>query len=89
MLEKLNSLNKAANDKEYIELVKDIINNEVVKEMKKYRQHYDVNTFEHCMNVSYISYKICKKLKILRHIEPVYGKFLQAEKKNGYKYPSC
>ena len=63
MLEKINSLNKAANDKEYIELVKDIINNDVVKEMKKYRQHYDVNTFEHCMNVSYISYKICKKLK--------------------------
>lgn len=63
MVEKLKTLNKATNDKEYMELVKDLINNDVVKEMQNYRQHYDVNTFEHCMNVSYISYKICKKLK--------------------------
>ena len=63
MVEKLKTLNKATNDKEYMELVKDLINNDIVKEMQNYRQHYDVNTFEHCMNVSYISYKICKKLK--------------------------
>mgnify|MGYP001852046506 CR=1 FL=1 len=54
---------KAINDKEYMQIVKDIINNETVAEMKKYRQHYDINTFEHCLNVSYISYRICKKLK--------------------------
>ena len=64
MVEKLKTLNKATNDKEYMELVKDLINNDIVKEMQNYRQHYDVNTFEHCMNVSYISYKICKKLKL-------------------------
>ena len=46
-----------------MQIVKDIINNETVAEMKKYRQHYDINTFEHCLNVSYISYRICKKLK--------------------------
>ena len=57
-------LEKAMNDKEYMEIVKDIINNETVAEMKKYRQHYDINTFEHCLNVSYISYRICKKLKL-------------------------
>lgn len=56
-------LEKAINDKEYMQIVEDIINNETVAEMKKYRQHYDINTFEHCLNVSYISYKICKKLK--------------------------
>ena len=56
-------LEKAINDKEYMQIVKDIINNETVAEMKKYRQHYDINTFEHCLNVSYISYRICKKLK--------------------------
>ena len=63
MVEKLKTLNEATKDKEFIELIKDLINNDTVKEMQKYRQHYDVNTFEHCMNVSYISYKICKKLK--------------------------
>lgn len=56
-------LEEAINDKEYMEIVEDIINNATVAEMKKYRQHYDINTFEHCLNVSYISYKICKKLK--------------------------
>ena len=56
-------LGQAINDKEYMQIVKDIINNETVLEMKKYRQHYDISTFEHCLNVSYISYKICKKLK--------------------------
>lgn len=56
-------IEKAINDKEYIDIVKDIINNETVLEMKKYRQHYDINTFEHCLNVSYISYRICKRLK--------------------------
>ena len=56
-------LEKAINDKEYMQIVEDIINNETVAKMKKYRQHYDINTFEHCLNVSYISYKICKKLK--------------------------
>lgn len=57
-------LEKAMNDKEYMEIVKDIINNETVAKMKNYRQHYDINTFEHCLNVSYISYRICKKLKL-------------------------
>ena len=38
-------LEKAINDKEYMQIVKDIINNETVAEMKKYRQHYDINTF--------------------------------------------
>ena len=32
--------------------------------MKQYRQHYDVSTYEHCMSVAYINYKICKKLKL-------------------------
>ena len=49
-------------NKEFIDIIKDITNNEKVQEMKKYRQHYDVSTYEHCLNVAYISYKICKKL---------------------------
>ena len=63
MNEKLKTLNKAAKDKDFMKIIEDLINNNTVKEMKKYRQHYDITTFEHCLNVSYISYKICKKLK--------------------------
>lgn len=49
---------------EFYSLISDIISNETVQEMKKYRQHYNTSTYEHCFNVAYISYKICKKLKL-------------------------
>ncbi|MBR3673555.1 MAG: HDIG domain-containing protein [Clostridia bacterium] len=32
--------------------------------MKEFRQHYDTSCFEHCKNVAFISYKICKKLNL-------------------------
>ena len=38
--------------------------NPTVQEMKLYRQHYETSCFAHCFNVSFISYKICKKLKL-------------------------
>lgn len=48
-------------DKEYISLISDIIKNEKVQEMKKYKQHFEINCFDHCLFVSYNSYLICKK----------------------------
>ena len=35
-----------------------------VQEMKKYKQHYETSTFDHCYMVSYYCYKVCKKLKL-------------------------
>ena len=32
--------------------------------MKKYKQHYETSTFDHCYMVSYYCYKVCKKLKL-------------------------
>lgn len=49
---------------EFYSIIRDLINTDSVQEMKKYRQHYDTSTYEHCFNVSYISYKICKKLNL-------------------------
>lgn len=49
--------------REFLEIVDDLVKNKKVNEMKKYRQHYDINTYEHCKNVAFISYKICKKMK--------------------------
>jgi len=60
----MKKCNKWTQNKEFIEITKDLLTNEKVKEMKNYRQHYDISTYEHCLNVSYISYKICKKLKL-------------------------
>ena len=58
------ALNKISENVEFYSIVRDLINNETVQEMKKYRQHYNTSTYEHCFYVSYISYKICKKLKL-------------------------
>lgn len=58
-------INYAINTKEnteFIYIISEIINNPRVQEMKNFRQHYDTSCFEHCLEVSYISYRICKKL---------------------------
>lgn len=57
-------INKIYEDKEFICIIDDIINNEIVQKMKDFRQHYNVSCFEHCLCVSYYSYLICKKLKL-------------------------
>jgi len=51
------------NDKEYINIVKDIIDHE---EFSKTKQiiHHGLNRFDHCVRVSYFSYKVTKLLKL-------------------------
>ena len=48
-------------DKEYIEIVSELLKNEKVLEMKQYRQHHNISCFDHCLFVSYNTYLICKK----------------------------
>jgi len=50
------------NEMEYRECVADIICNPVVLSMKKYIQHRNISCFQHCINVSYNSYLICRYL---------------------------
>ncbi len=45
---------------EFEEIIKDIVSNKTVQEMKKYRQHCDISCFEHCYRTAYYCYKICK-----------------------------
>lgn len=49
---------------EFNEIVKEMITNETVLEMKKYRQHCDIDCFAHCYYVAYTSYKVAKKLNL-------------------------
>ena len=56
------TLEKVKQDSEFDSIIEDIINNKTVQEMKNYRQHFNTSTFDHCLNVAYINYKICKKL---------------------------
>ena len=59
---KENSLKAYNNRKEFINIIKDLINNETVQPMKNYRQHFNSSCFDHCLEVAYWSYLICKKL---------------------------
>lgn len=47
-------------DKRYMECVYDIISSEPFERMNDFIQHGTTTTLEHCLSVSYISYKICK-----------------------------
>ena len=46
------------NNKEFLEIVQPLLDNEKVQEMKKYRQHYETTTYDHCLVASYYCYKI-------------------------------
>ncbi len=48
--------------KEYYHFVQDLLENDVVCKMKDYRHHYSTTCYQHCLNVSYYNYLICRKL---------------------------
>ena len=52
---------KILKDKDYMLIISDLLNQEKVQEMKQYRQHHNINCFDHCLFVSYNTYLICKK----------------------------
>ena len=53
---------KIQNNIEFQSIIKDIIEDETVQEMKNYRQHYNTDCFEHCYMASYYCYSLCKKM---------------------------
>ena len=56
---------KIENDKDFINIIKDIIENKTVQKMKNYRQHYQTSCFEHCLVASYFCYLYCNRLFFL------------------------
>lgn len=48
--------------REYYEFVQDLLESDVVNEMRNFRHHYSTTCFQHCMNVSYYSYLVCRRL---------------------------
>ncbi len=49
---------------EFKDTLEDIIKNRTVQKMKNNVQHGDTSCFEHCMNVAYYSFILCKKLHL-------------------------
>lgn len=53
-------LNTNENKQEFENILKDILENSKVLKMKEYIQHYDTTLFDHCYNVAWITFKMCK-----------------------------
>lgn len=51
-------------NKEFLEIIDELIKNETVQEMKNYRQHYETTCYEHCLAVAHYCYMICKKYNL-------------------------
>ena len=49
---------------EFRQIIEEIISNEKVKEMKKYIQHGKTNCYQHCYEVAYYCFCICKKVRL-------------------------
>lgn len=52
------------NKQEFFNIISDLIFTEPVQQMKNYRQHFNSSCFDHCLEVSYWSFIICKKLHL-------------------------
>ncbi len=51
-------------DREYDDCIADLIAHEEVQRMKQFMQHADISCLRHCLFVSFLSYLVCKKLKL-------------------------
>lgn len=45
---------------DFINAIKDILTNEHVLQMKKFIQHGNTTCYQHCLNVAYYNYRLCK-----------------------------
>ena len=51
-------------DIEFQQIIKPLISNTTVQQMKNYRQHYETSCFDHCYCAAYYCYLICKKYNL-------------------------
>lgn len=51
---------KMEQNQEFFAAIKDIIKHPVVIKMKEYPHHYRTNCYQHCLNVAYANFVICK-----------------------------
>ena len=61
--------------REFIDTIKDLNANSQVQNMRNYRQHCSVSCYKHCLEVSYMTYKYCKKHN-LDYVSGARGAFL-------------
>ena len=58
------NLRRDSEGEAYYRLVSDLLENELVLKMKEFTHHGETTCFQHCLNVSYYNYKICRFLSL-------------------------
>lgn len=53
-------------DSEYYTLVADLLESSIVRQMENYTHHGRTTCFQHCLNVSYFNYRLCRVLNLNR-----------------------
>jgi uncharacterized protein len=56
--------NLETESEEFFSYIEDLLELPEVQQMKTYRHHGRATTFDHCINVAYYNYKLCKLLKL-------------------------
>lgn len=49
---------------EFMNIIQDLIKNKSVKQMRNFNQHAGTSCYQHCMQVAYYTYVLCKKLHL-------------------------
>lgn len=57
-------LQKIYSNDEFIQMIDDLLNNDTVKQMENFRQHYETSCFDHCLIASYYCYLYGKKFNL-------------------------
>ena len=57
-------LQKIYSNDEFIQMIDDLLNNDTVKQMKNFRQHYETSCFDYCLIASYYCYLYGKKFNL-------------------------
>lgn len=55
-------MNLTSSDEEFYSYIRDIVHHPAVLEMKQYPHHGNTSCYQHCLNVSYYNYRICRFL---------------------------
>lgn len=58
------SLDDVPIDSEFYSYIRDLVAAEPVLQMKQYIQHGTTTTFDHCLNVAYYNYRVCKRFNL-------------------------
>lgn len=51
---------KKSENEEFYGYIKDLVHHPYVLKMKNYQHHCNTSCYQHCLNVAYYNYKICK-----------------------------